>query len=403
MPLPWTRKYIPDTAQDIIGQDEAAKRMRLFVRNFSQQKHNGMLLYGPSGSGKTASVCALAKELDQEILEVNASDSRNKASLHTILGEAIRQRSFFSDGKIILIDEVEGLSGTQDRGGIPEIVKLIKETKFPIFLTCQDPFDKKFKALRKATDSCEFRQLTSAHIAQRLRFICEQEGVECDLSVLEAIARKSQGDMRAAINDLQVLAAGKQNIDKEDFAELSERAKVQTIETALTTIFKSTDPVTALGAFDDVQEDFDQRFLWIDYNLPKEYTDPKDLARAYGCLAKADVYRQRIRRRQHWRFLVYINALLTAGIATAKNAPYKRPPMYKQTTRLLRIWQINMSQAKKRSIAQKIAAITHTSTSYILKNFGFYHSLLNSTEFGLQLQEEFDLGKDEIAWLKKKK
>ena len=44
-----------------------------------------MLLYGPSGGGKTISVCALAKELGYELVEINASDSRNAVQIYSLV------------------------------------------------------------------------------------------------------------------------------------------------------------------------------------------------------------------------------------------------------------------------------------------------------------------------------
>jgi replication factor C large subunit len=399
---PWTKKYAPATPKEVVGQPNAVKQATDFAKLFKQHPKNGMILYGPSGCGKSSLVHAIASERGYELLEVNASDTRNKDALRQLLGNAIKQRSFFSDGKVILIDEIDGISGSQDRGAVTEVANLIKETSFPIIITCVDPFNRKLKALQKVCTTVEMYPVPAKNITEVLALICNKEGITCPLEVLQAVARKAEGDVRAAINDLQVLGSGKKTIGKEDFDQLGERSKIQKIEQGLTTVFKSTDAVTALGAFDEVEEDMDERFLWLDYNLPHEYRQAGDLARAYGCLSRADVYRRRIRRRQHWRFLVYINALLTAGIATSKQEPYKTPPSYKQTTRLLRIWQVNMSQAKKKSIAQKLASVLHSSTGAIMKDFGYYQFMFQrSMDFAASVIQNAALDKDEIAWMKK--
>jgi len=46
-------------------------------------------------------------------------------------------------------------------------------------------------------------------------------------------------------------------------------------------VFKTTDLKVALSAFDNVDENLDKMSLWIDENLPSEYKNPIELARAY--------------------------------------------------------------------------------------------------------------------------
>ncbi|MEK0337652.1 MAG: AAA family ATPase, partial [Nitrosopumilus sp.] len=125
---PFTIKYQPKKTNEIIGQDTAIKNLKNFVVNFKRQKKNAALLYGPSGVGKTISVHALANELNLEILEVNASDLRNAEQINSLVGSAVAQMSLFSKGKIILVDEIDGLSGMKDRGGLLAITKLIEKS-----------------------------------------------------------------------------------------------------------------------------------------------------------------------------------------------------------------------------------------------------------------------------------
>ena len=277
------------------------------------------MIYGASGTGKTSSVYAIASELGHEVIEVNASDFRNTEQINQKVGNAIKQQSLFARGKIILVDEIDGLSGHEDRGGIQAITKLIEDSAYPIILTATNPFDNKFSSLRSKSNLIEFRQLDYLSVFKILKKICGHEKIKYDEGVLKALSRRAGGDARAAINDLQTLAHEKKELKKESLEELSERNKTDNIMTALNKIFKTTDLKVAISAFDNVEEDLSQQLLWIDENLPKEYTKPEELAKAYEMLSKADVFSRRIRRWQHYRFLVYINALITAGSAAAKH------------------------------------------------------------------------------------
>ena len=141
---PFTIKYKPKKTDEIIGQDIAIKKLKNFVVNFKKQRKNAALIYGPSGVGKTISVHALANELDLEILEVNASDVRNAEQINSLIGSAVGQMSLFSKGKIILVDEIDGLSGTKDRGGLQAIIRLIEKSSFnsfePLYVLLQDGY-----------------------------------------------------------------------------------------------------------------------------------------------------------------------------------------------------------------------------------------------------------------------
>jgi len=276
----------------------------------------GYYMFGYSGAGLRFWD---GEEWRNNFLELNASDFRNKDAIHTILGAATKQQSLFFRGKIILVDEVDGVSGTKDRGGITELLSVIKDTSFPMILTANDPFDKKFSSLRQKVNMVQLNTVAYTSIAKVLKNIAEKEKIETEDDALTSIARRAGGDLRAAINDLQLIAMEKGKVSRADVDELSEREQTDTIHNALMKIFKTTDPLVAIDAFDSVKEDLDKCLLWVDENLPREYEKPADLARAYDFVSKADIMQRRIRRWQHWRFLVYINAYLTAGIAVSKD------------------------------------------------------------------------------------
>ena len=177
---------------------------------------------------------------------------------------------------------------------------------------------------------------------------------------------------------------------------------IEGIITALNRIFKTTDLKIAISAFDNVDEDLDEQLLWIDENLPKEYTKPEDLARAYGMLSKADVFSRRIKRWQHYRFLVYINALITAGIASAKGEKYKNLVGYKPTGRILKLWWANQRLAKKKEIAGKIAEKTHSSKKEILKStMPFLPIMFKNREMRKDIINYLSLNEEEVEWLNK--
>ncbi|MEK6916681.1 MAG: replication factor C large subunit [Nanoarchaeota archaeon] len=397
---PWVIKYQPESTDLVQGQNKAVDEAKNFLKNFPKKR--AALIYGPPGSGKTSLVHAIAKEHELEILEVNASDVRNAESIKEKLGPAMMQLSLFSQSKLILVDEVDGVSGNADRGGLLELGKLIEKTQFPVIMTANNPFDKKFSTLRKKSAMIEFRTLAYPSVLIVLKKVAEKEEVDYDETALEMLSRRAGGDLRGAINDLQVLTEHTKKLTKEDVDELSGRKQTDTMINALMRILKTTNPEVALPALDDVDENIDEVFLWIDENLPKEYKNHEDLAKAYNILSRADVFRGRIRRREHWRFLVYINNLLTAGIALSKKEKYPGFNKYTRTTRILKMWIFNQKNAKRKSIAAKIGEKTHTSSKRVIQDTLPYIRVIfkKNKNQASELADYFEFDDAEVTYLK---
>ena len=391
-----TDKYTPTLEQ--IPQN--TKPVYEYVTNYQKQKKKALMIHGPPGTGKTTAAYAIAKKLGYELVEINASDFRTAEEIHNRIGNAVKQMSLFANKKLILIDEVDGISGTEDRGGITAITEIIQNSKFPVLITANDPYEQKLNSLRSKCLLVEFPSIPATIMCLPLKRIIEEEKIKLEESAIKTIARRSGGDLRGAIIDIQTIASNPtpQNIDT-----LHEREKAENIMNALVKILKSTDVNVARKALDDVDQNIDESFLWIDENLPKEYTFPKDLQKAYDYLSKADVYRGRIRKWQYWRYLVYSNSLLTAGIATAKEKKQGTFVQYQRTGRLLKIWMANQKYARRKKIAQKVAQATHSSARKSIKQtLPLIYSLFQNNHPSAQnIIKELKLDEEEIEWLEK--
>ncbi len=398
----WINKHVPKKESDLIGNVSEYAFMKQHILTFNNSK-KPLFIYGGVGNGKTSSVSILADELNLELVELNASDSRSSSSISELLSGVLNQGSLFGSSKLVLIDELDGLSGTKDRGAVPSIVKIISDSKYPVVFIAQDAFDDKLKPLMKISELVEFKSLSSEDVFHILKKICLSEGVSFDESALHQLSRISGGDARAAINDLQSIA-GLGKISSEAVSFVGERNSTKKIESALLKIFKTTDVSVALPAFDDVVEDLDEVFLWVEENIPKEYLEPEHLSFAFDNVSLADVFRGRIRRWQYYRFYVYCYNLMTAGVALAKEKKYSSKVNYSQTSRLLKIWIYNNANAKKKSIAQKVASKIHASQKVAFSSVVPFLQVIFKKDKSLseKLSKDFDFAEEEIAWLKAK-
>jgi replication factor C large subunit len=384
----WIRKYRPKSVKEIVGQKLEADIVVNFVRNFPRTRKKALLLHGPEGAGKTAIVKALANDLNLELIELNASDHRNADAIMSILMPAVKQISLFGQRKLILIDEIDGLSGHQDRGGASSVVDVIKETNFPIILTANDAYSEKLKTLRTYCELVEFKPLSSMAVLERLKEICAKEGIKYELPALQKLATSTNGDLRAATNDLQMLS------DKDKDLTLAEiklwgREKEESIFTLLRMVFKTYDSETMLKVSDYVDEDIDRLILWLEQNIPAEYQKTSELAFAYNRLADAGIFLSRIQRRQHWRFLIYARYLALVGVQQAKLEVNRRFVMHQRPELLLKFFIRAAKRSKMKGIAEQLADVMHTSGQRLQTTFWPYYSAV--TERGKNFAIGLDL------------
>lgn len=399
---PWSVKYRPKKISDVFGSLDVVTRVKDFVLNFKVGQ-KPLLLNGPPGCGKTSSVFAVGQEFSYEIFELNASDDRNKNNIVERVGSAMQQASLFGNKKIILLEEIDGLSGSRDRGGLSEILKLLPKSRFPVIMTANNPWDKKFSKIRNKSELITILPPAYDEISQALKKILENENLDYDEDVIKSLAMRNSGDFRGAINDLQLLSYGKKKISKSDLEVLGDRNRTENIQNALMRIFKTLDNDVSLSAFHEVNENVDEQFLWLEENIFREYKNESDLFNAYNVLSRADVFRGRIRKQQHWRFLSYISELLTAGISQAKDEKYQGMTKYKQNSRILKIWIANQSNLRKKSISKKISEKIHSSTKQVNSDFSYYKMLfsnVSSQDVNL-LADFFNLDNQDLSVLKK--
>ncbi len=383
-------KYRAKKYSDFVGQENAIKDIETFLKEFPKKK-KAILLHGPPGTGKTSLAWAVAKENNLDILELNSSDLRNRLQLEARLKPASEQKSLFKEGKILLMDEVDGVSGTKDRGGVPELIRIISKTSHPMILTGNDIWQSKFSPLRTKCKLVEMKSLKTEDVVKLLRSVSEKENVDENQHFLRQIALKSQGDVRAALNDFQNYSVEKtENLDF-----LSERDLEQNIFNILKILFQERQDF--LGLFDKTKMSLDEILLWIEENIPKEYRG-KDLARAYEALSNADKFRGRIYRQQFWRFLVYQNIFQSAGISYAKNRPKAGFTKYERPKRILKIWLNNRKTAQKKTIAQKYAAYVHCSAKRAMKDFRLIQPILKNNP---TIQNKLKLTGEEVDFLNK--
>jgi len=315
---PWTAKHKPLSTREVVGNGSSVRRVYEWLRGWESGRGKAMLLHGPPGVGKTASVEAAANELGYGILELNASDVRTEERINELVWPAISSRSLSGKKRLILFDEVDGIYGRSDTGGLAALLKILSIGSVPVVMTANDPWGDDLRNLRSKVEMVEFRRVSTQDVAKRLREICELEGVSVDESSLLDLADASGGDVRSAIEDLQAsLMGGREG--GEAITQFGLRQRRERLFETLNAIFRSTTVEGARRALDNSSENYEDVFEWVYEYLPKVLTRAEDLGRALEYMAKADVVLRRIKRTSQWSQLPYYLELFTAGVAVSNS------------------------------------------------------------------------------------
>lgn len=387
----WTKKHLPKTHGGLVGNVSARARIVEFLRTWPATPKRALLVYGPTGVGKTASIHLITAELGLELVELNASDFLSKSEIESVLGQASTQGSLFGVGKVIVVDEVDCVSGVVDRGGIAALTEVIRKSRHPVILTANGLWENKnIRPLHSCCELLEFRKPDSKGIANFLSEICRKEGLTAGPGVVETIASRCGKDVRAALHDLRSVSEGRKSLAIGDLGVLGNRDLEKNIFDTLQIIFKTNSCDIARQATWSSDKPYDELLRWVEANITTEYgSSVEETAAAYEALSRSDVFQGRIMRRQNWGLLSYSNDMMACGVALAKRA--KRPGYVRYCPPA---WGHRLSAAAK-SLAAKIGVHCHASANLAFKEYGFLLSELSNNGVldekligGLGLEEE---------------
>ncbi len=395
----WTEKYRPESLDEYRGKSKTVEKVLDWVKNWDNRKSKALLLHGPPGSGKTVLAELVAEKLGMEIFETNASEVRTKKALKAKVEKAVQQKSFTGKNKLILVDEVDGMTA-QDRGGKSEITKIIDKSRFPVIMTANDAYETS-KSIRRKSKMVDVGKIHTNSITSILKDIANKEDLDYEDKAIKAIARRANGDLRSAINDLESVAEKHDRLDSEVVKSIGYRDTEKDIFEALKIIFKTEDADTASKALDNVDEDPDTVFEWIRENIPAEYSRKEDLSEAFECLSLADLFNGRIRKNQNWGLLKYVYDLMTVGVALSKGSKYKGFNKYSYPSKIKMMGRSKAARNKREEISKKIGERLHTSVSTATDSIPFLRELFRDKEWKENISRNLGLTDKEIEFIEK--
>lgn len=233
------RKYRPQRFSDVVSQDHVKQT----IANAIEQNRigHGYIFSGPRGTGKTTmarilAMClnctdgpsidpdpddAVCKEIAAgsaiDVIEIDAASNRRIDDIRE-LRESVRYRPARDRYKIFIIDEAHQI--TTD--AFNALLKTLEEPpEWAVFILCTTEPQAIPATIHSRCQSFQFRTVDVEQVVDRLRWICEQEGVETDDDALVAIALAGDGSIRDSESTLeQAIASCGLKLDADQVRDL---------------------------------------------------------------------------------------------------------------------------------------------------------------------------------------
>lgn len=399
-------KYTPITLNMIIGNRNQIDRLINFGAEVqSGKKQRPLLIYGPTGTGKTAAAHAFAYSNGFEIIEFDASDYRDAETLQKRLLPATTSRNLFGSKVIVIFDEIDEISARFDKGIEGILTKLFKESKSPVILTANDYWSRSLVFLREYVERVEFKKPSANEVVSLMNSILLKEGISMDKATVDIIANRANGDVRAALNDLEAMVGA--NPELLEHLGMRDR-KVETFA-VLDKIFTSKRLASRNAALAS-GIDKDMLLKWVDQNIPVRYLSKKDVANAYSVLALASRFNNNATRTNYYGYLRYSNDLMSGGVSL-QNTGYIstiNPYLFPSVIRYLSTTKAERQHIKE--IAGKLSQIFHVNKKEIVNGYMPLLKLMMESGEGAYgkddtlafMEKHFNLSTDEADFIKER-
>jgi len=221
--LPWIEKYRPTKIADILFDDILRSK---FNRIMELKLYPNLILMGNPGVGKTSTLLAFAKQVtgkyyNEAVLELNASDNRGLDIVDKMIIHFCKKIVTNDKGekimKFIIFDEADNIT-PKAQYVISDLIDQFSSTTIFTF-TCNDS-TQIIESIQSKSLLIKFNKVGEKNMINRLEEICRLEKIIISPEIIKEIIVNSDGDMRSALINLEVINKGLKDADKKNYLSL---------------------------------------------------------------------------------------------------------------------------------------------------------------------------------------
>ena len=313
----WSELYRPMKVQQMVGNEGARLAAVKWLSGWVDGSRP-LLLIGPPGIGKTTLVHTLSQQFNYDLIELNASDNRNKIGIETRILPMFRNEGLFGRKLLLFLDEVDGLSGREDTGGIDSLINIMKEPTIPVIMAANTK-NTKIKDLAKICKVIELNSIPPRLLMIFLDNVLKEENKQLSLDDKVSVVNNSKGDIRSMLNNAQSKCAGYNSTRSDtfeiDIAEaingyfsMSEFEEAENFLSQADAAY--LDPRFGMSAEEKRKDMINALFS----SIVSSPIDLEGLAEALNVLSKIDVIVGRMAQNRYWRLMKYLDVMIAYGL-----------------------------------------------------------------------------------------
>ena len=242
MSEPLAYRMMPQTLDEYVGQEDILGKDKILYRTIKADRLSSIILWGPPGCGKTSLARVISNTTKYKFVKLNAVTA-GVGDIKNAIEEAQNLLLNPSGKCILFIDEIHRFNKLQQDALLPYVEK---GTVILIGATTENPYFEVNKALISRSMVFRLHELTTENVFTILkRAISSEKGlknynIKIEDSTLEKIAETANGDVRTALNGLEV-AVLTTPVEADGFIHITDEVAKECVQTRKAVFDKSGD------------------------------------------------------------------------------------------------------------------------------------------------------------------